>query len=35
MLEAGLIGFGGITEAHRKAFEGLEQQGKARLACAF
>ncbi len=35
MLKAGLIGFGGITKAHRKAFAKLEQQDKARLTCAY
>ena len=35
MLRAGLIGFGGIAKAHRKAFAKLEQQGRAQLVCAY
>lgn len=35
MLKAGLIGFGGIAKAHRKAFAKLYEQGKADLVCAY
>ena len=34
MLNAGIIGFGGIAKAHRSAYANLEKQGKARLVCA-
>ena len=35
MLKAGLIGFGGITNAHRAGYERLEREGKVRLVCAY
>ena len=35
MLKAGLIGFGGIAKAHRKAFLKLEELGIAELVCAY
>lgn len=35
MLKAGLIGFGGIAKAHRKAFAALKEQGRAELVCAY
>lgn len=35
MLKAGLIGFGGIAQAHRKAYEHLAEQGKIELVCAY
>lgn len=34
MLKTGIIGFGGIAKAHRKAYASLKQQGKAELVCA-
>ena len=34
MLKAGLVGFGGIAKAHRKAFAKLEERGRAQLVCA-
>ena len=35
MLKAGLIGLGGITRTHRKAFAALEKLGKAELVAAY
>ena len=35
MLKVGLIGFGGIAKAHRKAYANLEKLGKAQLVCAY
>ena len=35
MLNAAIIGFGGIAQAHRQGYEALEKAGKVRLACAY
>ncbi len=35
MLKAGLIGFGGITKAHRVGYKRLEELGKVKLTCAY
>lgn len=35
MLNAAIIGFGGIAQAHKQGYEALEAQGKVRLACAY
>ena len=35
MLNAALIGFGGIAKSHRRAFKQLEDLGRARLVCAY
>ena len=35
MLKVGLIGLGGITVSHRKAFAQLKKMGKAELVCAY
>ena len=35
MLNAALIGFGGIAKSHRRAFKKLEELGRAKLVCAY
>ena len=35
MLNAALIGFGGIAKSHRRAFQMLKELGKAQLVCAY